>query len=438
MYRQESEKDLLQSEGSVIERASALELSPDVFINKLAKVNAVYDRIMSLGPFYGKDIKGQNPSFRVTAEPLLLPRRFQEELKQLGQDIYVLAGCLVLLPSSYRAILGDGWSLHTPFSLRIDAIIDDQDKLYVNEVQISDGGDGRMIGLQLAYGLGTLQDSTAWYTVDFIKDRYTQKGITSPRIAFIRQNLVDSPYATNAKRMQEFLAQASGEDVQFSLVDRDELDMVNWDLFDGVINYAYVRENDLVKKGIDPDKILCVGDASYIGSKALFALLHDSKLNQFWQQVLGEDIFQRLRSYFIPSTIIESKEQITQAKDNRLVVKTYDSERLSMLGAARGVFGPWNLGEEEWLKAYMIFGNGGKLIEQKYIVPKKFPAFLRSHSGKNLERVSWYNRICAKYVAPTSSRKEVVLTGLEATLGKNEKPSGVGCAFTSIDFHEAP
>lgn len=433
MYKGEQEHRFGIQEKHISQKAAALGLLPEVFTTQLVQANAAYDAIVSVGPFYGKDVKGQNPSFRVSSEPLLLPQRFKEELEQLGQDIYLLGNTLLLLPDGYRNVLGKDWTSHVPFSWRLDAIIDDQDMLYINEVQISDGGDARMIGLQLAYGLTTLESSTAGFMSAYIRDLYPDK--KHPHVVVIRQNLADSPFATNAKRMQEFLVQASAGQVDFSLIDRDELEMIDWDSVDAVINYAYIREADLLSKGISRNKVVCAGDASYIGSKALFALIHHSQLRDFWLHNLGEDAFQRLRNYFIYTEFIENKEQIMEARSRGSVVKVYNSERLSILGAARGVFGPWNLDDEQWERAEMLFEDGCGLIEQSFIEPKKFPLLLRARAGKDLEQVEWYGRLCVKYVAPTTGRQEVALTGLEATLGRSKKPAGVGCCITATDFY---
>lgn len=399
----------------------------------LARANAVYDKIVGLGPFYGKDIKGETPSFRVSAEPLMLPQHLKNTYAQLGQDTYLLAQTLPLLPDPCISLIGAGWSPQIPFLWRLDTIIDDKDNVFVNEIQISDGADGRMIGLQLAYGLTTLEQSTTGHIVEYVARRYRNNDLIPPRIAFIRHGLSNNPYASNAKRMHEFLITTSNGKVDFALMDRGQLDEIKWEQFQGVINYAFIREADLLASGVTREKLLCVGDACYIGSKAVFALLNDRGLEGFWLNYLGSDIFQRIKKRFIHSTFVKGAYDITSAKNNGAVVKIYDTERLSVLGASRGVFGPWDLTDEGWKPAYSFLDNGSRLIVQDFVRPKRLPVLLRKNGGRNLEQVEWYNKIAAKYVV-LPDEKTMTLTGLEATLGSSQKPASKGCCITAVDF----
>ena len=58
----------------------SLGLSPEVFARNLAQVNNAYQNIvdLGLGPFYGENIRGQSPSFRVAAQSLLLPAHLKD------------------------------------------------------------------------------------------------------------------------------------------------------------------------------------------------------------------------------------------------------------------------------------------------------------------------------------------------------------------------
>lgn len=403
-------------------------------LEHLVRANDAYDKIVSLGPFYGKDLKGETPSFRVSAEPVMLPQHLKNTYTQLGQDTYLLAQTLPLLPDPYISLIGGGWSPQIPFLWRLDTIIDDGDNVYVNEIQISDGADGRMIGLQLAYGLTTLDQSTAGHIVEYIAGRYRNNDLIPPKIAFIRHDLFNSPYASNAKRMHEFLIATSNGKIDFALMDRRQLDETGWEQFQGVINYAFIREGDLFARGVTRDQLLCVGDACYIGSKAVFALLNDQDLESFWLNHLDPDVFQRIKKRFIHSTIVKGANDITSTKNNGAVIKIYDTERLSVLGASRGVFGPWDLTDEGWRLAYSSLDNGSRLIVQDFVRPKRFPLLLRKNRGRDLEQVKWYNKIAAKYVV-LPDEKTVALTGLEATLGSSEKPAGKGCCITTVDFY---
>lgn len=433
MRNRETDGEIAQVGRDETDKSAVLGMTPGVFQQQLLQANTVYDRIVHLGPFYGKDIRGQNPSFRVSAEPLGLPANLKDVYTQLGQDILFLAYALPCLPAEIRGSLGRDWSALVPFLWRVDSIIDADNRVFVNEVQISDGCDGRMTGLQLAYNLATPHESTPGHIINYLTKKYNSN-YRSPRVAFIRHDITGSPYASNARRMHEFLVEAAGNKIDFSLTDKSELSSTDWRQFDGVINYAFVRVKDLLNSGITKDQILCPGDASYIGSKALFALLHDPRMTQFWQDSLKADTLQRLRSYFIKSNIVKDAGDIKNAKDSGYVVKVFDAPLLSTLGAARGVFGPWNLSDEMWQVAFAHLDQGSGLIVQEFIRPRRFPILLRSSNGKNLQWAEMHNKVAAKYVMTDPSSNNVALTGLEATLGESEKPAGKGCCITSVNF----
>lgn len=399
---------------------------------QLKKVNTAFANIVRLGPFYGED-KGQAPSFRVSSTPLMFPKHFRDIYSQLGQDVYSLARVLPNLPDQYTSLIGEDWSPQIPFLWRLDTIIDDEDKINVNEVQISDGVDGLITGLQLAYGLNLLDQSPAGHVADYLAAKYPNK-TSPPKIAFIRHDLSNSPYAANTKRMHEFLTAVSGERVDFTLMDKGQLETTDWNMFDGVINYAFIRSKDLLKAGIDAEKILCVGDACYMGSKAVFALLHDPELNEFWQSQLEPTVFQRLKKHLINSAIVKNEGDITHAKHNGQVVKVYNTGRLSMIGDGRGVFGPWDITDETWQQVYSSFDNGSKLLTQDFVKPKKHPILLRNHDGSDLEKVEWYATATAKYVVVSPDKNDVALTGFEARLSESENLAREGCCLTTVDF----
>lgn len=413
----------------------ALGLSPEVFARNLAQANNAYQNIVDLGPFYGENIRGQSPSFKVSAQPLLLPAHLKDSYTQLGQDISSLAYAIPSLPDKALSLMGKDWSPMVPFLWRMDSILDGEDRLFVNEIQISDGCNGRMTGLQLAYSLTTLQESTQGFVVNYLINKYGPSDTSPPRVAFIRHDIVNSPYAASALRTHEFLVGAAGGKVDFHLTDKNQLESTDWSKFDGIINYAFVRVQRLLENGITEDQILCPGDACYIGSKALFVLIHDSALSSFWQEHLGTDIFDRLKRHFIKSNLVKDTSDIKNAKDSGFVVKIFNTERLSTLGASRGVFGPWDISDETWQEAYIHLDKGSGLLTQEFVKPKRFPILIRNHDGSNLQRMKWYNnRISAHYVLADISGTNVALTGLEATLGESEKLAIQESCITSVDF----
>lgn len=416
----------------IIEKANALGFSPLHFQTQLQAANLAYQKIVDFGPFYGKDVKGETPSFRVSSAALRLPADLKSIYENLGQDIALLGKVLPDLPPDSQSRLGRDWSKQMPFLWRIDSIVSDSGQVFVNEVQISDGCDGRMTGLQAAYSLATPDQSTPGQAVNYLVNKFKDPIREVPKIAFVRHDISGSPYAANNRRMHEYLTDVARGRVDFALMDKTMIGSQNWADFDGVINYAFLKVRDLEDHGIKPDQILCPGDATFIGSKGLFALLHDPLLNSFWENNLGTEGINRLKGAFIKTEFIKTSSDIRNARDSGSVVKVFDAERLSTLGAARGVFGPWDASDESWQDAYSHLDQGSGLIVQDFVRPKKFSVLLRSNRGKGLQLVDFYNKIAAKYVESPEGRMQ--LTGLEATLGESEKPASKGCCITAVDF----
>lgn len=422
----------IQVPRDIIEKASALGLSPLNFQTQLQAANLAYQKIVDLGPFYGKDVKGETPSFRVSSVPLSLPGELKTVYEGLGQDVALLGKALPNLHQDYQSLLGRDWSKQVPFLWRIDSIVGDSGQVFVNEVQISDGCDGRMTGLQSAYSLATPDQSTPGQTVDYLVNKFKEPIGEVPKIAFVRHDITGSPYAANNRRMHEYLTDVARGRVDFALMDKTMVRSQNWADFDGVINYAFLKVKELEEHGIKTDQILCPGDAAFIGSKGLFALLHDPILNTFWEDNLGSERANRLKNAFIKTEFVKTSSDIQNAKDSGSVVKIFDTERLSILGAARGVFGPWDVSDESWQDAYNHLDQGAGLIVQDFVRPKRFPILLRSNRGKSLQEANLHNKIAAKYVESPDGHMK--LTGLEATLGESEKPAGKGCCITAVDF----
>jgi lambda repressor-like predicted transcriptional regulator len=144
----------------------------------------------------------------------------------------------------------------------------------------------------------------------------------------------------------------------------------------------------------------------------------------------------------IPSMFLTSKEELREARKKNMVVKvSWAGSNMVLLNRSKGVAMPEGdieqSNEERWNLLDKLLDEKAVLIAQQYIRPAKIKAYLRK-KGTNLEKVNWYNRICAKYVCLSNpnSRKipDVVLTATEVTLGPNIIPSGRECAFTAAKF----
>lgn len=75
---------------SMKQLALQLGLTVDEFIKLVTSANHAYDVIKELGPFYGSD-DVKEPTFRITAEPVLLPKGSKEILQQFGTDLLHLS-----------------------------------------------------------------------------------------------------------------------------------------------------------------------------------------------------------------------------------------------------------------------------------------------------------------------------------------------------------
>ncbi|MBI4097265.1 MAG: hypothetical protein HY428_02515 [Candidatus Levybacteria bacterium] len=422
--------------GSVKQRADVLGLSPEAFWKLLGSANKANDIFIELGPFYGKDKKGEAPTFRITAEPLYLPKTYERELQILGGDVLSYARALARLPQDYRQVLGPDVSFVIPQTWRLDLIFDETERLQVNEVQVNDGADGLMVAEQIAYGLRPLSDSTAYYLAEAYKNRF-KKADNTTRIAWVRQSEFSS-YTPNARRMSEFINLVSSGTVTTDFIYKSDLPAANWDQYDGVVNTSYTSPTELAAVGLDESKLVNPGSYAALENKGAFALLSDELLRNFWINQLGSETFERLQYFFIPTAFVSTDEMIDSAQRQNGVIKAFEADGyMDILDSGKGVFGPW-CDFAQWQQCYMMFDRGVRFIAQPFVTPKQFTAFMRTRGGKNLERMDGlYNRICAKFVAtgdPHELTTDVLLTAVEATLGKGRKPVGKDCCFTAVAF----
>ena len=431
----QDQSDQIKIDPESEKRAIALGLSVAEFIRLRQSVNTAYKTFVDLGPFYGKDVKGLAPTFRISAEPIRLVERYRDQLQILGQDIFALAKSLSLLPDEYRKLLGDGTDYRTPFTFRIDSILSNNGEIKVNEVQIFDGADALMMAEQIAYGLIPKEKSTAAYMAKALARMIPTASDRPMVIGWLRdtfqsRNIANS--SSDTKRMAEFISDISNRQIIFKLIETGNLSTTNWRDLDGVINYAYLTPDQLYALGLPPEKLLCAGDSTVIGSKGVFAFLFDERLTEFFTDQFGIDRLTRLRERFIETQFITSADELTEARNNGRVVKVYASDDLTLLDRSRGVFGPWNR-NNDWDKAGQYLDSGSRFISQEFIEPARLTTLLRANGGRNLERVNWYNRFCVKYVVDELG-ENVVMTAVEATLGPKVKPAGKDCSFTAVAF----
>lgn len=386
------------------------------------KAQQAYDRFIELGPFYGS---GENraPTFRVASEAVILPESIEEILWQTGEDLKELALCIDALPIEYKQKLGKVIFTPVPITFRIDSIYDEANRLQINEIQISDGADALMTAEQQIYNRQAPENITPGYYLQAIKDRLGDRKLS---LLLLRQ--ATDPYKPNSQRMAEMLAKLSNNQINLRVADLRK-EEINWDQYNGFfLSDPGFSPESLFKQGVKPEQLLWAGPWTAFGNKLVMAYLFDKALDNFWQQNLGKDRLDRLRQICIPTTIISSLEEFCQAKSNQRVVKVAWSKNPALTTDNQGVVGPWS-DEVAWQKMELNYQQQAMLVEQPFIRPKLLSVTLKK--GQQVEKVGWYNRICAKYVLAGDI---AFLTATEVTLGPRVVPAGQGCCFTAVSF----
>lgn len=403
-------------------RAKNLGLSAERFTDLLDQAKSAYDWFVDNGPFYSTT---KEPSFRLSAEPIVLPEKYLNQLQIIGEDIKALDSALVELPALAKETLGQDISFTTEPSWRLDIILDEKGEININEIQVDDGADALMIGEQMAYGLTTLDQSTAAALDKAYRLKLQAKTDQPLNLVAIWTNTnprID-PYISNAQKMAEYLSQVSQGKTKLTLLQAGN--NFNPDAFDGVINCCVSPS----KLPFLPEQILSQTNFSAIDNKGLFALMTDRNLIEFWLNTLGRERYSRLEKVLIPSKFISDKNDLLEAlNDENSVVKSYwakgDAE---LLQSGQGVFGPWNDFRKKW-GALDMFEAGFKFIRQQFVIPARIPAIVLNGNRRSLEKVNWYNRICAKYV-------QGQLIAVEMTLGPLIVPTKHICCFAPVIFN---
>lgn len=425
------------------EQARLLGLSLSDFDRLVDSSNKAYETFYNLGPFYGKE-EVKEPTFRVTAEPVVLPKGAKKTLETLGQDLLYLAKALKLLPKDMKQKLGDDLDFNIPPTWRIDVIIQKDGKLRVNEIEGRDGANALMMAEQLAYGLIPLSESTAAKLIPALKAMAKKSGVI--KLALIRLDITNDNYTPNAERFIKYLNNLSGGEVQVDHLNETEIRAGNlkpdWDKYDGIMNEGSLSPQELFDFGAKREQLLSAGNYNALVNKGTIALLFDQSLNDFWKENLGEERLMRLRDILIYSKFIENLEDLENAHSGKKVVKvSWAGSDISLINRSKGVALPEGAlvqsSPERWELLKEIVGKGLKVVAQDFVAPAKLPAFLRK-KGTSLEYVEWHNRLCVKYVVNgdpnADTMPSVYLTAAEVTLGPDIVPAGRACAFTAATF----
>lgn len=424
--------------------AENLGLSLIEFDRLIASANYAHGLFSALGPFYGKE-EIKEPTFRITAEPVALPKKIRDLMIEVGNDLVYLGKALQKLPRDYKNQLGKSLDFNIPPTWRVDAILAENGRIKINELEIVDSASALMMAEQLAYNLQANEESTAVYLNSTLKVLCQKNDDSFVKLALLRSNLSTNPHTPNAKRFIEILSKLAKENLEIDLMDVEDVIhgrvKPKWNEYDGIINETLISKQLLINLGIAENRIISSGNYNALGNKGIFVLIYEELLVDFWEKELGKERLNRLRDIMIPSQFIIDNKQLEEARVKGKVVKVTWAEDMVLLNRSKGVAMPEGDMEqsdnERWQLLAKLLKQGVKMIEQEYIRPAKIKAFLRKKST-NLEQVDWYNRICFKYVCQGNPNLEplpkVILTATEVTLGPKVIPSSRECAFTAAKF----
>jgi len=427
------------------ESSNNLGLPQEVFDRLLTSANKAHSIITELGPFYGQE-EITEPTFRITAEPVKLPIALKETLTVFGNDLLQLGKVLEIAPDSIKKQLGtDVLEFFVPPTWRIDAILDENGELKVTEIEGRDRANALMMAEQFAYGLQTLPQSTAAYFLESIKQ--TIKNHPSNRVAFLREDPIVNRHTANDTRFIGYLQKIAKESVIFEVIDEstilEQKNKLDWNRFSGIINETSLPPRELYTFGIRKEQLITAGNYGALTNKAVFALVFAPDLAEFWTKHLGSDRLNRLQQMLIPSHFIQTEEDLenTHRQGRTVKVAWAGLENTHLINRANGVALPEgevkHSSEERWSMVKELLKQNVTIIAQDFVRPAKIPAYLRK-KGTSLEAVSWYNRICVKYVVDGNPYgdpvPQVAMTAVEATLGPDIIPAGRKCAFTAGTF----
>lgn len=423
--------------------ASGLGLTLERFDALVASGNQAFQIMKDLGPFYGRE-EVSDPTFRISAEPIPLPKGSKERFEKFGDDLLAAGKALEKLPHEFRQKLGDNLDFRLPFTWRIDAIIGEDGKMVVNEIEALDGASALMIAEQLSYGLQTLEQSTAAQLMRTIRSFCVIKEDHVCKVAVIwpEENISCIP---NLKKLCRFVRDLSQDRLLLDLRFEENIregQAFTVQEYHGVINESFFTTQELLDMGVGESQIYSSGYYNTIVNKGFFALVFDPALENFWLEHIGRDRLARLQDVLIPTHFIETVDELEDMRSKGKVVKvSWVSGSTTLLDDSAGVAVPdgdiKHNSDERWETIkHAIQQKGVRVIAQDYVRPARIPAFLRK-KGTNLEKVEWYNRVCLKYVCegnPNIEGTGVRITAAEVTLGPSVVPAGRANCFTAGKF----
>lgn len=340
-------------------------------------------------------------------------------------------------------MLGNGLDYRVPLTFRVDCIVDAQSAIRVNEVEGKDGASALMMAEQLAFGLQPFAETTIGRLIKALEKIYLVTPRKPLHAAFIRADTVNDPYALNTKRYIEMIRELSQGTIMCEIFDTNDLEnktvTPDWNKFSAIFNETNMSPKEIEAYGVPMRNVLAAGNYDAIVNKGVFALVHEPALKKFWEKEIGADRLERLQSLLISSRFITTAGELDAARKEGKVVKvTWAEGNMMIANRSQGVAMPAGKvkqsTDERWELLQDCLKRGYTLIAQDYVEPGRISAYLRKR-GTSLEPVSWYNRLCVKYVNNGNPNAEVApnihLTASEVTLGPDVVPAGRACAFTA-------
>lgn len=422
--------------------ATQLDMSVEQFDYLVQSANHAFDFLKIMGPFYGSE-EIHEPTFRTTAEPIRLPVGSKKILTQLGEDLSCMGRAITKLPHVYKRMLGKGLDYRVPLTFRVDCILDANGNIRVNEVEGKDGASALMMAEQLAFGLQPFAETTLGRLIKALNRTYQITAKNPLKVAFIRTDTRNDHYVLNTKRYVEMIHELSQGTIQCEIIDTIDMEAgykPDWSKFPAIFNETNMSPKEIEAFGVPLENVLAAGNYDALVNKGVFALVHEPALKKFWEKEIGAERLLRLRDLLIASRFITTDEELNQARKEGKVVKvTWAEGNMMIANRSQGVAMPKGdvkqSTDERWDLLKECLHKGYTLIAQEYVEPGKISAYLRKR-GTSLEPVSWYNRLCVKYVHSKNTNgkipaKRVHLTASEITLGPDVVPAGRACAFTA-------
>jgi len=250
-------------------------------VEHIQSANRAYSTFVRMGPFYGKDIKDSPPTFRVSAQPIILTNEHKQTFQLLGHYLHELSKILPELPQYFLSQFDENTTFASPFTYRADVIIDNKNIPFINEINTIDGADALMITEQIAYGISSLSDSTAARLLEVVRFLSAKRKLSrteETRLLWIAENTERNPYLANFRRVTSFLEELD-DHLSTEIADSKNIRDTRAQI---VYNSGYLPPKEIHTILGQDISVLSYGSWHALHSKLVFALLHNPELTDFF------------------------------------------------------------------------------------------------------------------------------------------------------------